>query len=51
MKAMVHFGMDSSLSSALMMEKYAQASLVQTDDKEEGIKAFLEKRDPNFKGS
>ena len=51
MKAMVHFGMEASLSSALMMEKYAQGSLVQTDDKEEGIKAFLEKRDPNFKGS
>jgi enoyl-CoA hydratase len=51
MKAMVHFGMDSSLASALMMEKYAQGALVQTEDKEEGIRAFLEKRDPRFKGS
>ena len=51
MKAMVHFGMDSSLASALMMEKYAQGALVQTEDKEEGIRAFLEKRDPSFKGS
>ena len=51
MKAMVHYGLDSSLATALMLEKYAQGSLVQTDDKEEGIKAFLEKRDPNFKGS
>lgn len=51
MKAMVHFGMDSSLASALMMEKYAQGALVQTQDKEEGIRAFLEKRDPSFKGS
>ena len=49
--AMVHFGMDSSLASALMMEKYAQGALVQTEDKEEGIRAFLEKRDPRFKGS
>ena len=51
MKAMVHYGLDSSVATALMLEKYAQGSLVQTDDKEEGIKAFLEKRDPNFKGS
>jgi len=50
MKAMVHSGMDSSLSGALMLEKYAQAALVQTDDKQEGISAFLEKRDPLFKG-
>ena len=50
MKAMVHSGMDSSLSGALMLEKYAQAALVQTDDKQEGITAFLEKRDPLFKG-
>ena len=50
MKALVHSGMDSSLSGALMLEKYAQAALVQTDDKQEGISAFLEKRDPLFKG-
>ena len=50
MKAMVHSGMDSSLSGALMLEKYAQAALVQTYDKQEGISAFLEKRDPLFKG-
>jgi enoyl-CoA hydratase len=50
MKAMVHSGMDSSLSGALMLEKYAQAALVQTEDKQEGITAFLEKRDPLFNG-
>ena len=50
MNALVHSGMDSSLSGALMLEKYAQAALVQTDDKQEGISAFLEKRDPLFKG-
>ena len=50
MKAMVHKGMDSSLSGALMLEKYAQGALVQTDDKYEGISSFLEKRKPNFKG-
>ena len=50
MKAMVQFGMDASLASAQMLEKYAQGALVQTDDKEEGITAFLEKRKPDFKG-
>lgn len=50
MKAMVHFGMDASLASAQMLEKYAQGALVQTEDKHEGITAFLDKRKPEFKG-
>lgn len=50
MKAMVNFGMEASLAGALMLEKYAQGALVQTEDKVEGISAFLEKRDPQFKG-
>ncbi|MEQ8482797.1 MAG: enoyl-CoA hydratase-related protein [Pseudomonadales bacterium] len=50
MKAMVHFGMEASLAGALMFEKYAQGALVQTEDKVEGITAFLEKRKPDFKG-
>jgi enoyl-CoA hydratase len=50
MKAMVHHGMDASLSTALILEKYAQGALVQTSDKREGISAFLEKRPPEFTG-
>ncbi len=50
MKAMVNFGMEASLAGALMLEKYAQGALVQTEDKHEGITAFLGKRPPQFKG-
>ena len=50
MKAMVHFGMEASLAGALMFEKYAQGALVQTEDKHEGISAFLDKRPPSFRG-
>jgi len=50
MKAMVHSGMEASLAGALMLEKYAQGALVQTEDKKEGLSAFLEKRPPKFKG-
>lgn len=50
MKAMVHSGMEASLVGALTLEKYAQGALVQTEDKKEGLSAFLEKRKPKFKG-
>lgn len=50
MKAMVHQGLEGSMAAALAMEKFAQGALVQTEDKHEGINAFLEKRKPSFKG-
>ena len=50
MKIMVHQGMEGSKASALAMEKFGQGALVQTEDKVEGIGAFLEKRKPTFKG-
>ena len=50
MKTMIHKGMEGSLSTALAMEKFGQGALIQTEDKEEGIEAFLNKRTPKFKG-
>ena len=50
MKVMVQQGLEGSSTSALAMEKFAQSALLQTEDKEEGIDAFLSKRPPEFKG-
>ncbi|OCA90121.1 enoyl-CoA hydratase [Pradoshia sp. D12] len=38
------------LLKMLELEKYSQYVMRQTEDHEEGIKAFVEKRKPNFKG-
>ena len=50
MKIVVQQGLEGSSEAALAMEKFAQSALLQTEDKEEGISAFLEKRKPEFKG-
>ena len=50
MKAMVHFGMEASLVAGLAMEKFAQGALCETEDKQEGLAAFLAKRPPQWKG-
>ena len=50
MKAMVHFGMEASLVAGLALEKFAQGALCETQDKTEGITAFLEKRPPKWEG-
>ena len=50
MKLMVHKGMEGSKEAALAMEKMGQGALLQTEDKNEGIDAFLSKRKPVFKG-
>ena len=50
MKIMVQQGLEGSTASALAMEKFAQSALLQTEDKTEGIEAFLGKRVPQFKG-
>lgn len=50
MKAMVHSGMEASLAAGLALEKFAQGALCETEDKQEGLRAFLEKRPPEWKG-
>ncbi|MDR3364011.1 MAG: enoyl-CoA hydratase/isomerase family protein [Clostridiales Family XIII bacterium] len=47
-KLNMHRELDTSLHAALEMDAAAQAILMQTEDKNEGIQAFLEKRKANF---
>lgn len=49
-KMVVNQGFDTDLKTALMLEKFAQAILFNSEDKKEGVEAFLEKREPVFKG-
>ncbi|MFS0671060.1 enoyl-CoA hydratase-related protein [Peribacillus frigoritolerans] len=47
-KMVVDKGQDVDLDTALMLEKLAQTVLFASKDKQEGTKAFLEKRKPNY---
>ena len=48
-KEAVNRAWDSPLSEGLLFERRAFHSLFGTDDQKEGMKAFLEKRQPDFK--
>lgn len=43
-------GLDASLETALMLERKAFQLLFDSQDQKEGMRAFLEKRKPNFQG-
>ena len=49
-KIAVNDGMNMDMRSALAYEVRCFATLFSTEDQKEGIKAFIEKRKPNFKG-
>ncbi|MEE3062674.1 MAG: enoyl-CoA hydratase-related protein [Actinomycetota bacterium] len=49
-KLVVRAGVDVDSRSGLMMERLAQALLYNSDDKREGVEAFLAKRPPSFTG-
>ncbi|MDM5338556.1 enoyl-CoA hydratase-related protein [Fictibacillus enclensis] len=49
-KIVVHSGTEVDMKTGLLIEKLAQAILFSSEDKGEGTKAFLEKRQPQFSG-
>lgn len=50
-KEVILHGMDMPLGAALALERKAVQLLFATDDKAEGMQAFLDKRSPNFSGN
>jgi enoyl-CoA hydratase len=51
MKRLIRQGPDAALPTALAFEQEVLARLYATDDAAEGIAAFLDKREPQFKGA
>ena len=47
-KLVIDKGLDMDLDNALMLERISQTILFGTSDRDEGIKAFFEKRSPEF---
>ncbi|WP_442594596.1 enoyl-CoA hydratase/isomerase family protein [Parapusillimonas sp. JC17] len=49
-KHSIHYGLQMDLNSGMMFELEAYQRMVKSEDRQEGILAFNEKRKPNFKG-
>jgi len=49
-KSLIHTNIEASLPAALQNEGICEELAVRTDDFKEGIRAFMEKRDPEFTG-
>ena len=49
-KNSINYGLDMSLDNAVKLELSAISQCFSTSDQKEGMKAFLEKRKPNFIG-
>jgi enoyl-CoA hydratase len=49
-KHAIHYGLQSDLASGMILEIEAYNRMVPTEDRREGIRAFNEKRKPQFKG-
>jgi len=49
-KHAIHFGLQMDLASGMMLEIEAYNRMVPTEDRQEGVAAFNEKRKPRFKG-
>jgi len=49
-KRLVNHGLDQSRGSALAEEAAAQEAVMTTEDAQEGVRAFIERRDPTFRG-
>lgn len=50
-KEVILLGMDTSLETALALERKASALLFASQDQKEGMQAFIEKRRPHFTGN
>jgi enoyl-CoA hydratase len=51
MKRLIRQGPDAALPTALAFEQEVLARLYATEDGQEGVAAFLDKRQPKFKGA
>ena len=49
-KRVIREGIQTNVTDALVLEAEGFAELCETDDKNEGAKAFFEKRTPNYTG-